>query len=111
MPPLQFHYISVAFSTTEVLVRKTFTHMLVSDVYLFTEFGDLCTISEHTELHPQNFSTQNPIYFDLSPFLSNQLNQLIKQHMGTLQYIIIKVDPSDSQGWLPQAGWKWLGKS
>ena len=52
-----------------------------------------------------------PVYMVKTNLTSNQLNELVKKHMGTLQYIIIKVDPSDSQGWLSREGWAWLGRA
>ncbi|MGH7131146.1 MAG: hypothetical protein ACREJO_04285 [Phycisphaerales bacterium] len=35
-----------------------------------------------------------------------RLGDLVKGYKGHL--FIIKVDPSDRQGWLPKASWKWL---
>lgn len=40
----------------------------------------------------------------------NQLNSLVSQHMGGLQFLIIEVNPDQSQGWLPKEAWKWLGR-
>jgi hypothetical protein len=51
-----------------------------------------------------------PVYMVQTNLNVNQINQLIAQHMNGLQYIVIKVDPTDSQGWLPQEGWTWLGR-
>lgn len=69
-----------------------------------------------TQLYPTHVSAWwhylgGPVYMVKTNLNVNQLNQLVKQHMSTLHYIVIKVDSSDSQGWLPQEGWSWLGRS
>lgn len=35
-----------------------------------------------------------------------RLGDLVKAHKGNV--FIIKVDPSDRQGWMPRSVWKWL---
>jgi hypothetical protein len=69
-----------------------------------------------TQLYPKYISgwwhyLSGPLYIVNTVLNVNQLNQLVAQHMQGLQYIVIKVDPSDSQGWLPKEGWTWLGRS
>jgi len=52
-----------------------------------------------------------PVYIVKTNLNVNQLNSLVSQHMNGLHYIIIKVDPLDSQGLIPKEGWQWLGRA
>ena len=46
-----------------------------------------------------------PVYIVNTNLSVNQLSELVKKHMNELHYIVIKVDPLDSQGFLPKEGW------
>lgn len=52
-----------------------------------------------------------PVYMVRTNLNANQLSSLLKQHMGNLQYIVIRVDPDDAQGWISREGWQWLGRA
>jgi hypothetical protein len=52
-----------------------------------------------------------PVYMVKTNLNVNQLSSLVSQHMNGLQFVVIKVDPSDSQGWLSKEGWQWLGRA
>lgn len=74
-----------------------------------TKFHNFVTIN----LYPTHVSAwwhylSGSVYMVKTNLNVNQLNQLVKQHMGALHYMVIKVDPLDAQGWLPKEGWDWL---
>lgn len=51
-----------------------------------------------------------PVYIVQTRLEINQINSLVMQHMAGLHFLIIEVNPAHSQGFLPQAGWNWLGR-
>ena len=51
------------------------------------------------------------VYMVKTDLNSNQISQLVRGHMNGLYFIVIKVDPTDAQGWLPSEAWEWLNSS
>jgi len=49
-----------------------------------------------------------PIYLVKTNLDTNQINSLFFQHMNGLQYLLIKVDPSEVGGFLPPEAWNWI---
>ena len=51
-----------------------------------------------------------PTYLVKSELSANQLFDLIKVHTKDYSFIVIQVNPDESQGWLPPKAWKWVGQ-
>jgi hypothetical protein len=51
-----------------------------------------------------------PTYLVSSKLTENQLYTLLKGHMGSFHFLVIKVDPSTAQGWMPKDAWAWMGR-
>jgi hypothetical protein len=68
-----------------------------------------------TELYPTYISgwwhyLTGPIYLVESNLNANQLYDLLEKHMNKTHFLIIRIDPSDTQGWLVKDAWKWMGR-
>jgi len=39
---------------------------------------------------------------------ADELSDRLKQHTGDVRFLVIGVDPAESDGWLPERAWRWI---
>ncbi len=38
------------------------------------------------------------------------IQEFLRQHSGDARFLVMAVDPTDSDGWLPERSWRWIKK-
>lgn len=51
-----------------------------------------------------------PQYIVTTRLNENQIYNLLRLRVNNNYFLVVKIDPTSAQGWLPKKGWKWLGR-
>ena len=72
---------------------------------------DLKPIKEHIRTSPDIKHWWNYIpglYLVTTALGADDITERLRQISGEASFLVIRVDPEDSQGWLPEKSWNWI---
>lgn len=91
------------------MIRNSRTYMIVLDAATIGDSDDVIARFITTDLRFHRWWNYLPFTFMVTTDLDAEaISEALRPLTGTARFLVMAVDPSESEGRLPRAGWQWI---